>query len=189
MFYSFSYFQKVIILFFSYSLIIAISIYLFKLSIYYKDTLSILTINLLQGWNLVLIGFLFFQAFKHYRLSEKFYQIKKFETPLFFKLLGVNFFRLFLINSFFRHLNSRVYLRNRPKEYIPIYIEETKQSETSHLFSMICTFSIQIIYFKNELWEHVIWLSIFSILLNLYPILLQRMNRIKIREKYPDYIN
>lgn len=186
MFYRFGYFQKVLILLISYSIILTISVYLFQLSLQYKNSLSIILINLLQGWNLILIGFLFFQAFKYFRFSNNFYKKKKFETPLFFKLFGVNFYRLFLINSFFRHLNNRVYLKNKPKEYLKIYIEETKQSETSHFLSMACTFIIQLIYFKNELWEHAIWISIFSILLNLYPILLQRMNRVKIQNKYGD---
>ena len=163
--------------------------YLFKISLSETRTLYIFGITLIQGWNLVLTGFLFFQSFKYFRLSVKFYERKKLETEIFFKATGVGVFRLFLINSPFRYLNKRVYLKGRSKDYLKTFIEETKQSETSPLISMICTFSIQILYLKYECWEHFIWLTIFSILLNLYPILLQRMNRINTYNKYPNLID
>ena len=183
MFYRFSFIQKVVLLFFCYTVIGITCFFLFKISLSFDNTISILLIQFIQSWNLMLIGFLFFQAFKYYRFPKKFYQSKKFETKLFYKLLGVTFYRSFLVNSFFRHLNNRVYLKGRPKKYLIQFMEETKQSETSHVFSMICTLFIQVIYLNIGLWEHAFWLTIFSILLNLYPILLQRMNRLRILPK------
>ena len=180
MFYRFSFIQKVILLFLCYSVISITCSILFIVSLSFTNTFSIFLIQFIQSWNLMLIGFLFFQAFKYYRFSKKFYQAKKFETLRFFKLLGVNIFKSFLVNSFFRHLNNRVYLKGKPKKYLLQFIEETKQSETSHIFSMICTLFVQLIYLNIRLWEHAFWLTIFSILLNLYPILLQRMNRLRI---------
>mgnify|MGYP001307064867 CR=1 FL=1 len=183
MFYRFNFIQKVILLFLCYSVISIICSILFSVSLSFTNTFSIFLIQFIQSWNLMLIGFLFFQAFKYYRFPKIFYQAKKFETPLFYKLLGVNLYRSFLINSFFKYLNSRVYLRGRPKIYLQQFIEETKQSETSHIFSMICTSFVQLAYLNAKLWEHSFWLTFFSILLNLYPILLQRMNRLRILPK------
>ena len=189
MFYRFNYWQKIILLSVLYFFILLFAYYLFKISLSENRFLYIFGINLVQGWNLVLTGFLFFQSFKYFRLSKKYYERKKLETEIFFKATGVGVFRFFLINSPFRYLNKRVYLKGRSKDYLKTFIEETKQSETSHLISMICTFSIQILYLKYECWEHFIWLTIFSILLNLYPILLQRMNRFNTYNKYPNLID
>ena len=183
MLYRFSHFQKIILLVFFYSIIFTISFKLFKYSLYSNNSISIALINFVQTWNLMLVGFLFFQAFKYVRMPSKFYEKKNYETDKYFKFLGVNIFRLILINSFFRHLNNRVYLKGRPKEYLLTYIEETKQSETSHIISGIFPLSIQILYLKYGYLEHFIWLTIFNVLLNLYPFLLQRMNRFKMKKK------
>ena len=186
MFYRFNYWQKIILLSVLYIFILLFAYYLFKISLSETRFLYIFGINLIQGWNLVLTGFLFFQSFKYFRLSKKYYERKNLETIYFFKFLGVRIFRLFLINSPFKYLNKRVYLRGKSKDYLTTFIEETKQSETSHLISMICTFSIQILYLKYKCWEHFICITVFSILLNIYPILLQRMNRFRMYSKYPE---
>ena len=188
MLYRFNFFQKVVLLIIFYSIIFTISFYLFKYSLEVNDSFQIILINFIQTWDLMLVGFLFFQAFKFVRMPSKFYIKKNYESKNYFKYLGVNIFRLFLINSFFRHLNKRVYLKGRPKEYIFTYIEETKQSETSHIISGIFPLSIQLLYLKYGLIEHFISLTIFNILLNLYPFLLQRMNRFKMIEKYPNML-
>ena len=188
MLYRFNFFQKVVLLIIFYSIIFTISFYLFKYSLEVNDSFQIILINFIQTWDLMLVGFLFFQAFKYVRMPSKFYIKKNYESKNYFKYLGVNIFRLFLINSFFRYLNKRVYLKGRPKEYIFTYIEETKQSETSHILSGIFPLSIQLLYLKYGLIEHFISLTIFNILLNLYPFLLQRMNRFKIIEKYPNML-
>lgn len=188
MLYRFNFFQKVIILIFLYSVIFTISFLLFKFSLEVNNSFQIILINFVQTWDLMLVGFLFFQAFKYVRMPRKFYEKKNYESKNYFNYLGVNFFRLLLINSFFRHLNKRVYLKGRPKEYIFTYIEETKQSETSHIISGIFPLSLQLLYLKYGLIEHFIWLTIFNILLNLYPFLLQRMNRFKMIKKYPNML-
>lgn len=168
-----------------YAIIFCISFKLFTYSFYLKSTLLIALINFIQTWNLMLVGFLFFQAFKYVRMPAKFYTQRKYETEKYFKFIGVNIFRLLLINSIFRHLNKRVYLKGRPKEYIHTYLEETKQSETSHIISGIFPLSLQLLYLKYGFIEHFMWLTIFNVLLNLYPFLLQRMNRFNLIKKNP----
>ena len=130
--------------------------------------------------------FIFFQTFKYVRMPSNFYLQRNYETKRYFKYMGVNIFRLLLINSFFRHLNNRVYLKGRAKDYLLTFIEETKQSETSHIISGIFPLSVQLLYLKYGLIEHFIWLSIFNLILNLYPFLLQRMNRFNMLLKYPN---
>ena len=186
MFYRLNFFQKTTTLCFLYAIVFSISFYLFKFSLEAINSWEIILLNFLQVWDLMLVGFLFFQTFKYVRMPANFYSQKKHESKKYFKYLGVNLFRLLLINSFFRHLNKRVYLKGKPKEYLITFIEETKQSETSHIISGIFPLSIQLLYLKYGLIEHFIWLSIFNLILNLYPLLLQRMNRFSMLLKYPN---
>ena len=186
MFYKLNLYQKIIALCLLYTIVFSISFYLFKYSMETITRREIILFNFLLVWDLMLVGFLFFQTFKYVRMPKSFYLRRKYETKKYFKYLGVNLFRLLLINSFFRHLNNRVYLKGKAKNYLLTFIEETKQSETSHIISGIFPLSIQLLYLKYGLIEHFIWLSIFNIILNLYPLLLQRMNRFNMFTKYPN---
>lgn len=187
MFYRFNRWQKVIILCLLYILISLICYLLFLQSISEKN-IEIILYVFIQIWNLMLIGFFFLQAFKYFRLPQNYYQKIKIESATLYKIFGVNLFRIVLINSFFRHLNKRVYLKGKSTEYLKVFVEETKQSETSHIISMMCTLIIQIIYLNLGYLYQFYWLSIFTILLNIYPILLQRMNRHFIEKKYPNIL-
>ena len=186
MFYKLNLYQKIIALCLLYTIVFSISFYLYKFSMEAITSREIILFNFLQVWDLMLVGFLFFQTFKYVRMPKSFYLQRQYETRKYFKYLGVNIFRFLLINSFFRHLNNRVYLKGKAKDYLLTFIEETKQSETSHIISGIFPLSIQLLYLKNGLIEHFIWLSIFNIILNLYPLLLQRMNRFNMFAKYPN---
>ena len=186
MFYKLNLYQKIIALCLLYTIVFSISFYFYKFSIEAITSRKIILLNFLQVWDLMLVGFLFFQTFKYVRMPKSFYLQRQYETRKYFKYLGVNIFRFLLINSFFRHLNNRVYLKGKAKDYLLTFIEETKQSETSHIISGIFPLSIQLLYLKNGLIEHFIWLSIFNIILNLYPLLLQRMNRFNMFAKYPN---
>ena len=186
MFYKLNLYQKIIALCLLYTIVFSISFYLYKFSMEAITSRKIILLNFLQVWDLMLVGFLFFQTFKYVRMPKSFYLQRQYENRKYFKYLGVNIFRFLLINSFFRHLNNRVYLKGKAKDYLLTFIEETKQSETSHIISGIFPLSIQLLYLKNGLIEHFIWLSIFNIILNLYPLLLQRMNRFNMFAKYPN---
>ena len=166
MFYKLNFYQKIITLCLLYAIVFSMSFYLFKFSIQSITTWEIILFNFLQVWDLMLVGFLFFQTFKYVRMPNNFYLQRKYETKKYFKYLGVNIFRLLLINSFFRYLNNRVYLKGRAKDYIFTFIEETKQSETSHIISGVFPLSIQLLYLKYGLIENFIWLSIFNVVFN-----------------------
>ena len=124
-------------------------------------------------------GFFYFQAFPAHRIWLNYYTPKSFESMGLYKLLGVELYRRILIKSPFRKLNQRVYLRGR-KEYVTIFHEETKRSETSHLIGFLIGlfFTVYFFYVYNKTQGY---LSIFfNLVMNVYPILLQRYNRIKI---------
>ena len=189
MLYRFSFKQKIGLLSILYLLIAVIGYSIVEVSLSLTNTYYLIALNFIQSWNIILVGFLFFQAFKYFRLPLKYYSRKKLDSSFIYKILGVPLFRLVLINSFFRHLNKRVYLKGKSKDYVQVFIEETKQSETSHLISMICTLAIQLHYLKHDdSLYNFLFLTIFSVTFNLYPMLLQRMNRFKMMDKYPNLL-
>ena len=189
MFYRFNYWGKVVIIAVLYCIIMLISFNLFKTSLEQNKTINIIGINFIQCWNLMLCGFFFFQAFKGFRFSESFYKKNRFESALLYKLIGLEIFRFILVNSFFKYLNKRVYLKGKPSSYLRVFIEETKQSETSHVISIIFTLSVQLLYLKYDFWVHFYSLSTFTIIFNVYPLLLQRMNRNRVIDNYPNLLN
>lgn len=178
---------KIVLLLMLYTIVFIIEYWFFTYTMQQTDpsVVSTAAMTFLQCWNLMLVGFLFFQTFKYVRLPKMFYKNLPFETPAYFKWMGVDLFREALVNSFFRRLNNRVYLKNRGEEYYKIFHEETKQSETSHWFSLIATLIPQILYLEQGMVAHFVWLSVWSVIFNMYPMLLQRKNRFKMEWKYP----
>jgi|LakMenE18May11ns_1017448.scaffolds.fasta_scaffold9938094_2 hypothetical protein len=125
-------------------------------------------------------GFFYFHAFPTHRISPSYYRKKKIESLEFYKTLGVEFFRNRLINSPFKKLNQRVYLKGR-KDYIAVFLEETKRSETSHLIGLLIGLFFHLVFILNNAVIAFSCSVFFNLVMNLYPILLQRFNRIKIR--------
>lgn len=125
-------------------------------------------------------GFFYFHAFPSHRISPRYYRKKKFESLGFYNALGVEFFRKRLINSPFKKLNQRVYLKGR-KAYVEVFYEETKRSETSHLIGLLIGLFFHLMFMANNAFVALSCSVFFNLVMNLYPILLQRYNRIKIR--------
>lgn len=184
MFNDLPFFIKIPILFVCYLSLYFLAVYFYYLSLSNDAFWCVIAFTFVQVWNIMLTGFLFFQTFKYLRLPPIYYLKRRFENDLFFNVLGVPAFRYILVNSFFKRLNNRVYLKGRRKGYLKVFLEETKQSETSHLISFLFTLIVQYFYFINHEWFHLITLSVFSILFNVYPILLQRKNRFSIESKF-----
>ncbi|MEN9699528.1 MAG: hypothetical protein RLZZ301_726 [Bacteroidota bacterium] len=135
-------------------------------------------------WSFILGAFLLFQTFKYVRFPAAYYRKLRFETPTYFRLLGLDVFRYVLVHSFFKRLNQRVYLRNKEPEEIQRFIEETKQSETSHQLSFWPTLGLQWALFEQHLFAASAFLCAWNLLFNLYPILLQRKNRFSFEDRF-----
>ncbi len=185
MFHHLKFFQKLLVLILMYAIVALLEWWFYNLSLTSSNIIIVISLTFIQCWNLILVGFLFFQTFKHVTFPAIFYQKLNFETPLYFKILGLNTYQFVLINSFFRHLNKRVYLKGKSRTYIKTYHAETKQSETSHWLSMFPTFVVQFLFLYHGAWSYFIWLTIWSIIFNVYPILLQRKNRFIIEKRFP----
>lgn len=111
-------------------------------------------------------------------LSNSYYKIKNTETlNLCYKWLGIDFFRLFLLKTFYRKRNNKKYF-NRTKSGVLLFDYNTKQSEFGHLIALILVFALSLVLLLEGHKYVFIWMQPLNILLNLYPIILQRKHRI-----------
>lgn len=166
--------------FFTWSILSIISFLIFQAFNLTANVFLLVVLTFLLYVGTMAYGFFYFHANPTHRISSRYYRKKKFETLWIYKAIGVEIFRKLLINSPFKKLNQRVYLRGR-KEYIEIFYEETKRSETSHLIGLAIGLFFHL-FFVVENAVFILCCSVFfNLVMNLYPILLQRYNRIKIR--------
>lgn len=148
-----------------------------------------MVMDLAVSLTVLLYAFFFFQTYKKLRVHKGYYERRSFERPSFFKKLGVPIYRYILINSFVRHFNPRVYFKGKTREYIKTYHEETKIAETCHIVALIPTFGFQLIYLFQSQYTDFCLVGVFNILINVYPILLQRQNRFMIEDKFQRLLN
>ncbi|MGJ8593403.1 MAG: hypothetical protein ACSHXF_12700 [Aquaticitalea sp.] len=133
------------------------------------------------AFNLFITGTVAFLGFVYPTsklIPNSYYQIKQpKKLNTWYKSLGVEYFRFFLLKTFYRNDNNKKYF-NGSKSGIIAFDYNTKQSEFGHLiaFCMICLVSI-ILLLKGHI-NTFIWIQPINILFNFYPIILQRKHRI-----------
>lgn len=135
-------------------------------------------------WTIILFGYIFYKIFKEdkIRLPSDYYRKKEVENPRIYNLLGVPRFRYLLTHTFFKYANQRIYMKGRGRAYLKEIWDETRQSETSHIFTGFLTFLLIFIYLIQSSWVNAFILLIFNFIFNIYPVLLQRHTRIFILE-------
>lgn len=140
------------------------------------NIIAAITINLLSTGFVAFLGFAFptneLLPKKYYKLNN----IKKLKSTYLF--LGVNFFRYFLLLTFYKKKNNKRYF-NGTKNGIKEFDYNTRQSEFGHLIAFILIEIIAVIFLSNNLSAIFLWLQPINIFLNFYPIILQRFHRIK----------
>ena len=174
---------KIGIVFLAFIVSTVISYLLYKRLIVETSMFLSTVILFCMTWSIIFFAFMIFQTFKYFRFPMYYYKRRKLESELFFKSIGVPIFRKILINSFFRYLNRRVYLKGKKGDRFVKFMEETKQSETSHFISLVITIGIQVLLIINYRLYDFLMLLIFNVIFNFYPILLQRMNRFIIEKR------
>jgi hypothetical protein len=98
-----------------------------------------------------------------------------------YNILGIKFFRSFLLMAFWGKEKNRKKYFNGTKSGIQNFDFQTRQSEFGHLGAFIVTTIVCMILLSNG---HVITLLLtmaLNIIANLYPIILQRIHRIQIQ--------
>ncbi len=122
-------------------------------------------------------------------LSDKYYEIKNPKVLNYIsKVLGIKYFRSFLLFSFWGRINNRKKYFNGTKRGIGNFIFQTKQSEFGHLGAFVVIIISSIILLVHGYIFIVIVTTLINILGNVYPVILQRSHRMRI-EKITKYKN
>ena len=155
---------------------------------YEYSTLEILIISFLL--NLFITGIFAFMGFAYPTskiLPNSYYKIKKPRYLKFlYKLLGIKYFRVFLLLIFWGRRNNRQKYFDGTKKGLNNFVFQTKQSEFGHLGAFLMILFCSIILFVYRHFYLILIVTILNILGNIYPIVLQRFHRMRI-EKITNY--
>jgi len=99
-----------------------------------------------------------------------------------YQLLGVKYFRAFLLAFFWGHKkNARKYF-NGTRSGLKNFIYQANQSEFGHFAAFITITLLSIVLLIQSYLLLFIFLSALNIIANLYPVILQRYHRIRIEK-------
>ncbi len=135
------------------------------------------------AFNLLITGAFAFLGFIYPTsklLPNSYYQIKNPERlTIYYKWLGVNFFKYLLLITFYRKDDNKKYF-NGTKSGILLFDYNTKQSEFGHLLAFASIFILSLILLVEGHKALFIWIQPMNIIFNFYPVVLQRNHRIVI---------
>ena len=111
------------------------------------------------------------------RLSESYYRIRPFEKDgRSYELLGIRWFQKLMLAPGFRSCNRDIPRSIRNKDLAGLE-REMRFAETAHVLTFFLVLSMTIFVLVNGWWDGVAYLVAWNILLNVYPVMLQRFNR------------
>jgi len=122
-------------------------------------------------------------------LPDSYYEIK---NPKFLKciskVLGIKYFQLFLLFAFWGRKTNRKKYFNGTKKGLKNFMFQTKQSEFGHIGAFVVIIILSFILLVHGYVFLVIITTLINILGNVYPVILQRLHRVRI-EKITKYNN
>lgn len=140
-------------------------------------------ILLAAALNLMITGIVAFLGFAYPTnklLPESYYEIKHPKLlQKTYDLLGIRYFRHFLLLTFYRKADNKKYF-NGSKKGIQQFSYNTKQSEFGHLIAFLLIIGVSLIILYLGHLQTFLWMQPINIVFNLYPTILQRHHRIRI---------
>jgi hypothetical protein len=116
------------------------------------------------------------------KFSKVYFQIRKLEySSKLYRVIGVTFFKKILQRFYLPKVTLKISLRDRSKSEISHIENQMEQAEQIHVLGFILIVIVSIIFSILRDVSFILWFTIFNILMNLYPVLLQRYNRNRIR--------
>lgn len=116
-------------------------------------------------------------------LWESYYEIKnpKRLTAI-SKILGIKYFQFFILFAFWGWKKNKKKYFNGTKKGLKNFIFQTKQSEFGHLGALMVILILSLILLIHGYTFLVIIITPINIFGNLYPVILQRSHRLRIKE-------
>jgi hypothetical protein len=132
---------------------------------------------------LLMIGVLFITQTLKPGLGSAWYQLKEWEAGgKIYKWLGVNGFRKVLVWVGWEKLNKESNPVKKSPDALKHLEYSTRQSEFGHLLILIIVFIFMLVVAINYGIGDSLWLLILNIILNAYPIAVQRYNRPRLQK-------
>ncbi len=129
-------------------------------------------------WLIMVMVMLAFRIQCGIPFPERWFRIHKREAAEYYELLGVKLFRWLLLNGPFRFANQGVYIgQNRSDQALERLLSKIKEAEFAHVIDAVLTLLACVIY-----QQLILWLLLWNLVFNIYPILLQRYHRIRIEK-------
>ncbi len=117
-----------------------------------------------------------------YSFPDRYYRPKEFEkSGRIYEMLGVLLLRKLLRRGPL-HLSAPALEYSGRREHLPTLERETRTAESVHLLSFLSSFLL-IAYAHYKGWlDLAVWLMLYNVLINIYPIMLQRYNRVRLEK-------
>ncbi|MFZ6820005.1 hypothetical protein [Undibacterium sp. Ji22W] len=114
-------------------------------------------------------------------LTSPYYTAKAWEREgKLYGYLGINLFRKMLVIIGWEKLNKKSNPIEKNVKALEHNLLRTKKSELGHLIIFLIVLVVSVVVAVNRGLRDAMWLIIFNVLFNLYPVLLQRYNRPRI---------
>ncbi len=110
------------------------------------------------------------------RMPAGYFRLRRIEQPWLFELLGIKTFKRLMRSGLYRRVNPNFRLSGG-RRGLRALMESMRSAEAAHaiMFATVCAFVGGAMVLR---WfDLAAWLMLFNILLNAYPVLLQRYNR------------
>lgn len=122
--------------------------------------------------------------FTHLSFPSTYYDIRPFErTGQFYERVGVRLVKKLLRRGPLRVLSPTLrFPKEKTASALRILENEMRKAETVHSLTFVLMLLFVGYVAINDWLDAVMWMLLFNILLNVYPIMLQRYNRIKLQE-------
>ncbi len=162
------YFKLVFVLIFVFSAVVAVALWQGLNTFVFAWVLNFM----------LMMGVLYFTQSLKFRLESTYYNPKKWEDEgKLYKWLGVHGFRKVLVWVGWEKLNKASNPVKKSSDSL-IHLEyNTRQSEFGHLIILFIVFAITVFVGFYYGFKQTLWLLTLNILLNAYPIVVQRYNR------------
>ncbi len=126
---------------------------------------------------LMMCAFSFTEALKS-QFTSTYYKEKKWEDRgKIYELLGIHWFRKLLLWIGWEKLNKKANPVEKNTKSLSHLLYRTKQSELGHIIIFIIVLGFTLLVALKYGIRESLWLLVLNILMNLYPIFLQRYNR------------
>jgi hypothetical protein len=142
------------------------------------------TLLIAGGINLFITGIFAFAGFAwptENLMPRSYYLVtRKAALKKYCKALGIDYFRQFLLMTFWRDKNQQKRYFDGSKKGLTILARNARKSEFGHLLPF-CLITALCAYLASlQLWWLIVFTTVINIFFNLYPILLQRQHRMRI---------